>query len=135
MNADTTHNEITAHTARITELYELARGGWSGRHWPLPQEEELAGGRDDYGVALTADDRQRLAGEVRDYDAGCVRDAREAEAEATEAVRYLRTGEYADAWEHAKRAAALERQYGDTPTWGDFADAVEALNDLVGDVL
>lgn len=53
--------------------------------------------------------------------------AKEAEEQAALAAECLDEGEWQEAAEYAKEAAHTERQYGDAPTWGNFAALCEEL--------
>lgn len=76
------------------------------------------------------DDLRYYAGKS---DAGVAAQAALAEKSARVAMDAVRAGEKQNAYVLAWEAARIERQYGDAPTWGPFADAVRAWSEAEGE--
>lgn len=62
--------------------------------------------------------------QAREYRDQCAADAQSAESEAAEALEAI-DDDLPRALRHAQRAASIEREYGDSPTWGPLEDAIE----------
>lgn len=66
---------------------------------------------------------------AEESDAGVAEQAKIAENAARKAMEYARAGERQNGYVLAWEAARIERQYGDAPTWGPFAEAVRAWSE------
>jgi hypothetical protein len=53
--------------------------------------------------------------------------AKLAEAYAHQALRSLREGDFAEAARLGSKAAETERDFGDDPTWGNFAKLLQDM--------
>ena len=80
----------------------------------------------DDSFSVVCDALRELASES---DAGVAKQAKLAENAALKAMEYVRAGERQNAYVLAWDAARIERQYGDAPTWGPFAEAVRAWSE------
>ncbi len=108
-------------------LHEQAAGRWAGASWT----HELR--RDGRVVLAQGGSPIYCDGEMEDCDtcAEATAAAAKAETEAAFAESALRRCDLAEAASRARRAADIEQDFGDCPTWGPFADACErALADL-----
>lgn len=136
----------------IRKEYENAQGNWTGCDWTTDHGRcklDLDGKRSDTyapiykrpnmldlveaDVETEGEHRQIWEGDVqtaRGYLFEIENDAATAEKEAKKAMQNIERGEYGDAAEHAHRAAKIESYYGDSPTWGRFADMCEELEEL-----
>lgn len=80
----------------------------------------------DDTFAVVCEDLRALA---KESDAGVAKQAALAESTARAALRAVKLGDKSEALQLAEEAARIERQYGDAPTWGPFAEAVRAWNE------
>jgi len=116
------HATDYAELVAIRRLYDRLEYQWAGRDWNV----------DDYYGACRAhaledgrDSRcQDCVDRTSELDAQVREDAERARDAAQAAVGYLLDGHLDAAWREASEAARLERQYGDTPVWGQFQEAV-----------
>ena len=119
--------------------YEQATGKWDDCDWcqlfphsPEDGEEQYDAqvvDQDDVDKAETKTDRRNARKALR-YRESVQSAASDAEDFAKSAMAEIEAGNYDCAARYAQDAAGLERQFGDAPVWGDFADAVQALADL-----
>lgn len=91
------------------------------------RDEQVEGPRD---AALECDNLRELA---QESDDAVAESAALAEALALDSYRSALAGELEAALEEAREAAALERGYGDAPTWGALLAAVEALVEVAAE--
>lgn len=93
--------------------------------------------RDAIAQAVAADDDEEvfafactcLRELAEESDAGVAKQAKQAENAGAKAMKYARAGQRQEAYVLAWEAARIERQYGDAPTWGPFAEAVRAWSE------
>lgn len=128
---------IDASAAR--HLYRTASGTWDGCDWTTD-----IGGAGINCDGMTAEEADSLASAVAgavadsyssaaDYLRRVEQAAAEAEGSASAAMEALAGGRLEDAARLAARAADLERQFGDAPTWGALADELERLTEMGAD--
>jgi|LakMenEpi03Aug12_release.lakeMendotaPanAssembly.Ray.scaffolds.fasta_scaffold02744_33 hypothetical protein len=114
-------------------------------HWDQTQEDGVTS---YFAAGDEASDRYqrhraRLADAIADRDVETLREladeevgdieakAEEAEEAAREAINAAWRGAWDDAVKAARQAAAIERIYGDAPTWGPFEAAVKAAKSRI----
>lgn len=142
--------------AAVEQAYAAATGQWTGRTWddgdrltPEMSDEQIARyldrceGEDETpritswghttqawrrgaAAAIAERDFARIRELAQQSDDGVAAEAQRAEDAAARAIAAARIGDWSTALRSSAEAAALERQFGDTPTWGPFATAVEA---------
>ena len=117
----------------VKSLYEAARGGWTCADWAHNLR------RDGHEVLGDGSRPSYCDGEPRpvlcDGQADCetcseaTADADAAETLAAAAMIAFGSGKIDAAKGLAVEAEALERAWGDSPTWGAWADAIKALHE------
>lgn len=118
-------DEEASALEQIVEAYAKAKGTFTGATWT----HEYAPTNSNHGIP-----REYCFGEENEAMCLYCRDAgisaRQAEAEAAEAMRLLHDGD-PEAASRARAAARMEREYGDDPTWGVFARLMGAWDDAI----
>lgn len=137
----------------LAEIAEIAKynGGWHGWEWahdPGGPTSEGPGALNDWSayederiadiVASGEFDRtkaEEIAADERAYGERCQEDAESALDRFKEVRTFLLAGDFEAALEAASAAAALERGYGDAPTYGPLEKALMALVEDEDDLL
>jgi len=138
-------------TETIQEMFNKADGAWTDVDWHQPFEANANGmsydviARSDLDLAI---EEQSAADEIGvdrlpesflsalhdafyravKYARVVEDDAAEAQKAAENAMFLYAQGNIIDAKREAHRAAELEREYGDAPTWGRLSDALADLS-------
>lgn len=121
--------------SEIESYYAAATGRWTGCHWPTdhgPSDLNL----DEVTPAQAREQAAKSRSLADDWESAaewleqCAADAAEAEQYAAEAIQAARRGDFESAMDLANKAVRVETEYGDSPTWGTFASA---LQDIVDD--
>lgn len=103
---------------------------------PMSLREWIDGDDDVDDDAAAARRRAAWIDDLRtgaDHVARIARSAQEADYQAAAAMRAIRRGDYLEARAAASAAVSCEAEYGDSPTWGAFAEAVQALAGNAGE--
>jgi len=128
---DTTNDQIAGMLRRGDDIavtcwgIEESDDSFRRRVRRAVDEVQLQEGNEDE-FAAACDTLRELAEES---DAGVAEQAQLAEKSARLAMDAVKAGERQDAYVYAWEAARIERQYGDAPTWGPFADAVKVWSE------
>jgi len=112
-------------------------GSYAAQQWHSVVRTALAalaaGVKGPPGLPLVEEACRTLRALAEVSDMGVKAKATEAEEAAADALRAVLAGEVDEALEQAERAAAIERAFGDDPTWGPLLAAVRRWADLVRD--
>jgi hypothetical protein len=119
-------------TSEITAAFQLARGKWTGCHWPTrfgSRGLDLQGLKSSQAALMT---RSTAGREAADWKTAMrwleevERDAQEAEVQAGTAAHLASIGQFEQALEHAQMACTLESNYNfGALAWEPLREAIE----------
>ena len=108
----------------VQQAYALGVGSWSGADWTHRRRVDGINVTTHEGAPVYCDNTKRC-----DTCSEAGQAAIEAESLAAEAIGLYRDNRVHAAMQLAEQASALERQWGDAPTWGPLEDAIGEMLD------